>query len=147
MLQARIESDLKQALLSQDKQRSSVLSMLKSTLQYAALDKKEPLTDEEVQAVLAKEAKKRQESADLYEKGNAPDRRDIELAEKKIIEEYLPEQMSDEELQAVVDKIVASQGKLTPQAMGKIIQQVRAETEGKADGGRIAQMVKAKLTQ
>ena len=146
MLQERLQSDLKQALLSQDKQRSSVLSLLKSTLQYAALEKREPLTDQEVAAVLAKEAKKRQESADLYEKGNAPERRDAELAEKAIIEEYLPKQLSDEELQAVVDKVIAEQGPVDQQMMGKIIQAVRTETEGKADGGRIAQLVKAKLT-
>jgi len=105
MLQERINGDLKQALLSQDKQRSSVLSLLKSTLQYATIDKKAPLTDQEVENILAKEAKKRQESADLYDKGNAPERRDAELAERAIIEEYMPKQLTDEELEAVVDQV------------------------------------------
>ena len=145
MLQARIESDLKKALLSRDKQRGSVLSLLKSTLQYATLDKKAPLTDEEVLNICAKEAKKRQESADLYDKGNAPDRRDTELAEKAIIEEYLPEQLSNEKLETVVAKAIEEKGPLTQQTMGMVIQYVRTQTEGRADGGRIAQSVKAKL--
>lgn len=148
MLKQQIEQDLKKALLAGDKERATVLRSLKSAILYEEVAKgvrEAGLTDEAIVALFAKEAKKRQESADFYVKGDAEDRAANELAEKSIIEEYLPKQLSDEELGAIIDAVIADLGASGPQAMGQVIGQVKQKTGGQADGGRIAQMVKEKL--
>lgn len=148
MLKQQIEQDLKKALLAGDKERATVLRSLKSAILYEEVAKgvrEAGLTDEAIVALFAKEAKKRQESADFYVKGDAEDRAANELAEKSIIEEYLPKQLSDEELGAIVEAVIADLGASGPQAMGQVIGQVKQKTGGQADGGRIAQMVKEKL--
>lgn len=148
MIKERLEQDLKQALLAGDKFKATVIRGLKSVILYAEVEKgvrDTGLEEEAVVTVFSKEAKKRQESADLYIKGGDQERADKELAEKKIIEEYLPQQLSDEELAAVVQDVVTSLGASGPQAMGQVIGAVKQKTAGQADGGRIAAMVKAKL--
>lgn len=149
MLEQKIEQDLKTALLGGDKQRVSTLRGLKSVLQYSkvATGKRETgLTDDEVVGLLSKEAKKRQESADLYIQGGSSERAQAELAEKTIIEEYLPAQLSEEELRKFVDEAIASTGASGPQDMGKVIGQVRTKAGAAADGAAIASLVKERLS-
>lgn len=148
MLKQQIEQDLKKALLGGDRERATILRGLKSVILYAEVEKglrEEGLDDAAITALFAKEAKKRQESADIYVKGGDQDRADTELREKAVIEEYLPKQLSDEELAKIVDEVIAGLGASGPQAMGQAIGQVKQKTEGQADGGRIAQMVKERL--
>lgn len=148
MLKQQIEQDLKQALLAGDKQRATTLRGLKSVILYAEVAKgvrNEGLGDDEIVALLAKEAKKRQESADLYKQGNDEARATAELAEKVIIEAYLPQQLSDEELLRIVDSVIAEQGAEGVQAMGQVIGQVKQKVGSQADGSRIAQVVKERL--
>jgi len=148
MLKQQLEQDLKKALLGGDRARATVIRGLKSVILYAEVEKgvrDEGIDDDAITALLAKEAKKRQESADLYVKGGDQARADIELSEKAIIEEYLPKQLSDDELSAIVDEVIAGLSVSGPQAMGQAIGQVKQKTAGQADGGRIAQMVKEKL--
>src|SRR6185369_11783185 len=99
MLKVRIDQDLKTALLAGDKTLATTLRGLKSAILYVEVAKgvrDEGLSDEEIVTLLAKEAKKRQESADLYVQGGSQERADAELAEKKAIEVYLPQQLSDD---------------------------------------------------
>src|SRR5690606_6043418 len=103
------------------------------------------LSDEEITELLSKEAKKRQESADLYKQGGREDREKAELAEKKIIEGYLPEQLSEDEISAAVDEAIKSTGASSMQQMGQVMAKVREATKGQADGGTIARIVKEKL--
>jgi hypothetical protein len=148
MLKQQLEQDLKKALLSGDRERTTILRGLKSVILYAEVEKglrEEGLDDAAIVALFAKEAKKRQESADLYVKGGDQARADAELHEKAVIEGYLPKQLSDEELAKIVDEVIAGLGVSGPQAMGQAIGQVKQKTEGQADGGRIAQMVKERL--
>lgn len=148
MLKQRIEQDLKQALLAGDKGRAMTLRSLKSAILYAEVaqgTRDEGLDDDAIMALLSKEAKKRQESADFYVKGGSEDRAATELAEKKTIEEYLPKQLSDAELTSIVDAAVAELGASGPQMMGQVIAQVKQKTGGQADGSRIAQAVKQRL--
>lgn len=148
MLKQQIEQDLKQALLSGDKDRATTLRGLKSVILYAevALGIRETgLPDDEVIALLAKEAKKRQESADLFIKGGAEDRAAKELAEKIIIEAYLPKQLNDDELGRIIDDAITEVGAEGPQAMGKVIGLVKQKTAGQADGSRVAAAVKDRL--
>jgi len=148
MLKQQIERDLKEALLGGQKDRAMTLRGLKSVILYAEVaagSREQGLSDEQIVQLFAKEAKKRQESADFYVKGGSQDRADAELAEKKIIEAYLPQQLSDEELLKVIDEAIQDLGATSPQLMGQVIGKVKQATEGRADGGRIAQFVKERL--
>ena len=148
MLKQQIEKDLKEALLGGQKDRATTLRGLKSVILYAEVatgSREQGLSDEQIIQLFAKEAKKRQESADFYIKGGSQERADAELAEKKIIESYLPEQLSDEDLVKVIDEVVRSFDAVSPQVMGQVIGKVKQATEGRADGGRIAQLVKERL--
>jgi len=149
MLRQQIDDDLKAALLAKDTVKVDTLRGLKSVILYAdvAAKKRETggISDEEVLALFAKEAKKRQESADLYVKGGSQERADKELTEKAIIEGYLPEQLSDDELAKLIDEAIAEQGAEGMQAMGKVIGAVKAKAGNTVDGAKVAQMVKERL--
>lgn len=147
-IKSQIEKDLKAAMLGGDKQTTTTLRGLKSAIQYAEVaagQKDSGFDNEAVTAVLSKEAKKRQDAIELYEKANQADRAQAEAAEKVIIEQYLPAQLSDEELGALVDKAITETGAQGPQAMGQVIGAVKQQSAGQADGGRIAQLVKERL--
>ena len=148
MLEQRIEQDLKTALLASDAQRVSVLRGLKSVLlnvKVAEGKRDSGLDDDAVLAIFAKEAKKRQESADLYKQGGSQEKADAELAEKAIIEGYLPEQLGEAELGAMVDEAIKTTGAEGPKDMGEVIGQVKQKTGASADGGLIAKIAKEKL--
>jgi uncharacterized protein len=148
-MQDKIEQDLKQALLSRDKPKTETLRNLKSSLLNEAIAqgaRDSGLSDEQIQKILARESKKRQEAADLYQKGGAPDRASAELAEKSIIDAYLPEQLGEEAVAKVVDEEIAKAGSPDMQQMGQIIGAVRGRLGGRADGALIAKLVKDKLS-
>lgn len=149
MLEDKLEQDLKTALLAKDAQRVSVLRGLKSVLlnvKVAEGKRESGLGDDEVLAIFAKEAKKRQESADLYKQGGRPEKTEAELAEKAIIEEYLPEQMSEEELSKLIDEAISATGAKEQKDMGKVIGMVRSKAGAGADGALIAKLTKEKLS-
>src|SRR5436190_23147695 len=117
-MQDKIDQDLKRALLSGDKTKTEILRNLKSALQNEAIAQNAQdsgLSDEQIQKVLARESKKRQEAADLYKQGGSEDRASAELAEKAIIDSYLPEQMGGAEIAKVVDEEIANAGSPTMQ--------------------------------
>ena len=148
MLKVRLDQDLKTALLAGDKVLATTLRGLKSVILYAEVAKgsrDEGLGDEEIIGLFSKEAKKRQESADLYAKGGNDEKAAAELAEKKVIESYLPAQLSDEDIIKVVKEAIAEFGASDTSAMGQVIGAVKQKTAGQADGGRIAQLVKEHL--
>src|SRR5690606_34391231 len=118
------DQDLKAAMLAGDKMLTAVLRGLKSAILNAEIaeNKRDSgLSDDEIIAILQKEAKKRQESADLYKQGGDPGKGDAELAEKVIIERYLPEQLSQEEIGAEVDNIINELAAGSIQDMGRVI--------------------------
>lgn len=148
MLKAKLDQDIKQALLAGDKKKVEILRSLKSAILYAEVAqgaREAGLDEKSIVDVLSKESKKRQESADLYKKGGDENRAQAELYEKSVINEYLPKQLSDEELKELVETICAKQDDLSIQSMGKIISEVKEQSQGRADGGRIAQAVRARL--
>lgn len=148
MLEERLEQDIKAALLAGDKVKATTLRGLKAVLlnvKVAEGKRDQGLSDAEVMNVFAKEAKKRQESADLYKQGGNTEKAEAELAEKAVIEAYLPEQLGEAELKALIDKVVADSDATGPQAMGQVIGQVRTQAGPGADGGLIARLVKEKL--
>jgi uncharacterized protein YqeY len=148
MIEERIEQDIKTALLAGESDKVTTLRGLKSALlnlKVATGKRESGLTDEEVLPVLAKEAKKRQESADLYVQGGDQTRADKELSEKAMIETYLPAQASEEEITAAVDSAIAETGAAGPQGMGQVIGRVKAQFGAGADGSLIARIAKEKL--
>lgn len=148
MLESRIDQDLKQALLGGDKARAEVLRGLKSVLLNEKIAKglrETGLGDDQVLALIGKEVKKRNESADLYQKAGATDRATAELSEKTILEEYLPKQLSDQELEQAADEVIQNLGANAP--LGQAIGALRQKVGMSADGGRIAAIIKSKLGQ
>ncbi len=148
MLKQQIEQDLKTALLAGDKARVTTLRGLKSVILYAEVAKgirDTGLPDDEILTLFAKEAKKRQESADLYEKGGSPEKQAAELEEKALIEAYLPTQMSEEELKALIETAVSALPTVSPQAMGQVIGAVKQKAGPTANGALIARLVKERL--
>ena len=126
-LEATLDRDLKAAMLDRNEQTVSTLRMLKSTLLYAKVaagSRDTGLDDDTVIGILSKEAKKRQESADLFKQGGNDEKAAAELAEKAIIEKYLPAQMSEEDVRKLVEEVVSNLGDADPSKMGQIIGQV-----------------------
>src|SRR4051812_4703946 len=123
-MQEQIDKDLKQALLGGDKAKVETLRGLKSALlnEVIAQNARDSgLSDEQIQKILAKESKKRQEAADLYKQGGSAERASAELAEKAIIDAYLPEQLGEEDIAKIVDEEIANTSNPTMQDMGRII--------------------------
>ncbi len=150
MLEQQIEQDLKAALLGGDKLKVDTLRGLKSALLYVKVEKGKRdsgLDNDEEIAVLTRESKKRQESADLYLKGNSEEKANKELAEKDIIDRYLPAQISEDEVRKLVDNTVNKLGITDISGMGKVISSVKQQTAGVADGSIIAKLVKERLSQ
>lgn len=146
-IKEQIDADLKSAMLAGNKTLAETLRGLKSAILNVEIEKgarEQGLSDDEAIQVLSKEAKKRQESADLYKQGGNSEKEQAELAEKKVIEKYLPEQMSEEELGKLVDEAIAQIGK-DQSKMGQIIGAVKQKAGPSADGATIAKLVKEKL--
>lgn len=147
-IKERITQDLKQAMLARDTTLTTTLRGLKSAIGYAEVEhnaRQEGLNDQAVTAVLAKEAKKRQESAELYRQGGNDERASQELAEKAVIERYLPAQLDEDQLREIIAGVVSSMAPATIKEMGAVIARVRAQTAGAADGATIARLVKERL--
>lgn len=149
-LEQQIDQDLKSALLSGDKLKVETLRGLKSVVLYAKVaagSRDLAMADEALQQLFAKEVKKRQESIDLYIRGGNQAMADKELAEKEIIEAYLPEQLSEDELKTFVETVVTELGASDMSAMGKVIAGVKDKAKGAADGAVIARLVKERLAR
>jgi len=145
----RLMQDLKTAMIAKDAQRVSVLRSLKSAIMYAKVAPGAPadgvFDDAALQTMFAKEAKKRQESADSFRAAGRDEQADSELAEKAIIEEYLPKQLSEDEVRALVEEAVAGLDEVSPKAMGQVIGAVKAKAGTAADGALVARLVKERL--
>ena len=136
----QIQADTREAMKGGDKDRVATLRMLTSAVQ---LDLKEGSGDE--LAVLARERKKRIEAADAYDEAGRTDQAAAERAEAELIAAYLPAQISDEELAALVEEAVASSGAASMQDMGKVMGAVMPKVKGRADGNRVSAAVRGKL--
>ncbi len=148
MLKARIDQDLKTALLAGNKTLVTTLRGLKSVILYEEVAKglrQQGLGDKDIVILLSREAKKRQESADLYRQGGNSERAEAELSEKAVIEGYLPTQLSDAELISLIDQTIAGLGVNGDAALGTVISTIKQKTAGQADGSRIAAAVKERL--
>src|SRR5256714_12395420 len=137
----RVQDDVKTALKGGDRERVHALRLIVNELQMAAKE-----GDGDDVAVLQRERKRRLEAADAYRQGGSEDRAAAEEREAEIIEGYLPEQMPDDELRAIVGDAVAESGASSPKEMGKVMSLVMPRVQGRADGKRVSAVVKEKLT-
>ncbi|CAM3106086.1 MULTISPECIES: GatB/YqeY domain-containing protein [Dermacoccus] len=144
---ARLQSDLTDAIRERDGVRSSTLRMVLTAVSNAEVAGKEhrDLTDDEVMAVVVKEAKKRREAADAFIGAGRTELADKEQAELACLEGYLPKQLSDEEIDAVVAEAVAATGASGMKDMGKVMGVVKPKIGDQAEGGRVAAAVKKAL--
>lgn len=144
---ARLQSDLTDAIRERDGVRSSTLRMVLTAVSNAEVAGKEhrDLTDDEVMAVVVKEAKKRREAADAFIGAGRTELAEKEHAELACLEGYLPKQLSDEEIDAVVAEAVAATGASGMKDMGKVMGVVKPKIGDQAEGGRVAAAVKKAL--
>ncbi|MFE0101345.1 GatB/YqeY domain-containing protein [Streptomyces sp. NPDC059009] len=149
-LKSKLQEDLNAAIKGRDELRSSTLRMTLAaiTKEEVAGKEKRELSDDEVQKVITREAKKRREAADAFAQGNRPEQAEREKAEGGVLADYLPKQLSDEELTAIVTQAVEeakAAGAEGPRAMGQVMKIVNPKVAGQAEGGRVAATVKKLL--
>ncbi|PID29595.1 GatB/YqeY [Candidatus Saccharibacteria bacterium] len=150
MIKGRIEDDTKAALLGGDRVAIETLRGLKAALlnEEVALGVREAgLSDEQAEKVIAREVKKRRESARMYRDNDRAELAESEEAEIEILSRYLPKQLSDEELNALVCTVIDELGASGPQAMGQVIGAVKQRVGTAVDGARLAQTVKTQLSK
>ncbi len=141
-LKDRLAADIKTALLAGEREKADVLRGLKSAILYEEVAQKkrdEGLDDASIEQIIARESKKRDEAAVLYEKGGSQERADKERWEKTVIAVYLPEQLTNEELNAIVAEVLAVEG--SDAHVGKVIGAVKVRVGNSADGARVASAV------
>jgi len=142
MLKERIEQDLKEALKNREAEKVSTLRMLLSSLHNQEIEKRDQLTDEEIVSVIEKEIKKRQEAVEAYQQANREELAKKEEDELELLRNYLPPQLSDEELEDIIKRVIGEspglpEGPLT----GKVMQQVK----GQAESRRVVETIKRLL--
>ncbi len=148
MLIEQLNNDIKQAMRDKDSKKLGVLRMFLSALQYEALsnnEKKEEATDETVIKVLQREIKKRNESIKLYEQGGRPELAEAEQYEIDILKDYLPEQLSEEDLKKTVQEAISTTGASSIKDMGNVMKEIMSKVQGKADGQTVSKIVKELL--
>ncbi len=148
-LHDRIEDDLRAAMKARDRARTSALRMVVAALKNRAvadgLGPQGRLDDTVVQQVLTTEVKRRKEAASSFEAGGRAESAASELAEAELYAAYLPAQLDDDELSAIIDEVVAELGAEGPQAMGQVMKPVMARVAGRADGARVSALVRSRL--
>ncbi len=146
-LKDRLKSDLTTSMKARDELRTSTLRMVLTAIgteEVAGKAARSLSTDEELK-VLTREAKKRREAAEAFRSGGAAERAERELAEEQVLSGYLPAQLSDDDLSALVAQAVQESGAGGPQAMGAVMKVVGPKVAGRAEGGRVAAAVRAAL--
>jgi uncharacterized protein YqeY len=147
--QARIDQDLKDAMKARQSDRLNVIRMLKSSLKLASIEQggaDARLNDAAAHAVVRKELKKRQDSIEQYTQGNRPELAEKERAEAAILETYLPKQLTQEELGALVRESIAEAGATSKAQMGAVMKVAVAKAAGRADGKALSAAVSAALS-
>jgi uncharacterized protein YqeY len=146
-LKDRLRADLTTAIKARDELRSSTIRMVLTSITNAEVAGKEAreLSDDEVIKVLTREAKKRREASEAFAGAGRAEQAQAELDEQAVLEEYLPAQLSDEEIGRLVDEAIAESGASGPRAMGQVMKAVGPKVAGRAEGGRVAQVVRARL--
>lgn len=141
----QLNEDMKNAMRAREADKLMTIRMLISVLKNKKIELRRDLTEEEIVDSLATEVKKRRDAIELYTKGDRPELAAKEEAEIVIIQAYLPTQLTDEEVAAMVDEAIATTGAESKKDMGKVMGVVVPQTKGRYDGSKIKNLVMAKL--
>ena len=147
MLAERIDTEMKEAARAQQKLRLGTLRMLKSAMKYREIETGKPLEDAEVIGVVGTLIKQRRDSAAQYTAGGRPELANTENEEIKILEAFLPRQLTDDELTGLVQEAVVASGAKSPKEMGAVMKALMPKVAGKAEGKRVSDAVKAALAK
>ena len=141
-LKERIDKDLKEAMLQKDEQRKTALRMLKTAIRRAEVEKMRELSDDEIIAVIASEAKKRRQSIEEFAKGGRDDLVEQEKRELAILEAYLPRQLTEEEIEQMAREAISQVGATDPRQVGQVMRVLMPKLKGRADGGLVNRIVR-----
>ena len=146
-LKEKLQSDLTDSMRNRDEIRSSTLRMILTSIKNEEVSGKEAreLSDVELITVLSREAKKRREAAEAFDQAGAKDRADTERAEGSIIAEYLPKQLSEDEIRELISSAIRETDANSPSQMGLVMKNLQPKIAGKADGALVSSLVKAAL--
>ncbi|MFD0884082.1 GatB/YqeY domain-containing protein [Streptosporangium algeriense] len=146
-LKDKLKADLTASMKNRDEVRTRTIRMALAAVNVEEVSGKaaRELSDEEIVKVLTKEAKKRREAAEAFSGAGRAEQAQAEVDEQAVLEEYLPAQLSDEELAALVEEAVTESGASGPQAMGQVMKVLTPKVAGRAEGGRVAQAVRSRL--
>ena len=141
----RLESEVKEAMLARENARRDALRLILSSLRSAEKDLQRPLSEDEELQVLQRERKKRQEASEAFRGGGRPEQAANEDAELAILEEFMPEPVSEDELERIVDDAIAENKATSMRDMGRVMADVMPQIAGRADGSAVSQLVREKL--
>jgi len=144
-LKAQIQSDMKQALKAGEKERLSVIRMLLAAIQSREIEDRQDLDDNTILQVTEKLIKQRKDSAQQYADAGRADREAQELAEAEILKAYMPEQLGEAELEALVNEVIEATNAVSMQDMGKVMGMIKEKAQGRADMGALSALVKSRL--
>jgi uncharacterized protein YqeY len=145
MVKERIQEDMKTAMRSQDKERLATIRLILAALKQREVDERITLTDADVYAILDKMVKQRRDSISQFEAGNRPDLAEKEKAELQVIQTYLPSQLSDPEVDALIEAAITETGAASMRDMGKVMAILKPKIQGRADVGMVSTKVKTRL--
>ena len=144
-LNDRIMNDLKEAMKNKDSFKLSVIRMVKGAIQLEKINKKRDLNDEEVIDVISKQIKLRKDSINEFEKAGRNDLADTTKKEVEVLNEYMPEQLSSEEVNKIIDEAFAKVNPTSQKDMGLIMKEVTPKLKGRADMKQVSEIIKSKL--
>jgi uncharacterized protein YqeY len=144
-LKERLAEEMKDALRKGEKVRLGALRLLAASVKNREVELRHELSDEEFVEVAGREVKRRNEALEAYEKAGREDRAAQEREEREVLQAYLPEQLSDDEVRALVDEAIRATGASDPKEMGKVMGYVMGKAKGRVDGGKVQSLVRDRL--
>ena len=145
-LKEKLQSDLHQAMRARDRVRMSVLRMLRSAIGYEEIDKKREMDDSAVLDIISRQVRQRRESIRMYKDANRQDLVDKETHELQILQEYMPAQLTEEELTALAREVIQQVGATGPRDKGRVMGKLMPQVRGKAQGGDVNRIVTTLLS-
>jgi uncharacterized protein YqeY len=142
---ARLEEELREAMRERDGARRDALRLILSSLRSAEKDLQRPLSDDEELQVLQRERKRRVEAAEAFRAGGRDEKAEAEEDELAVLEEFMPEQLTEDELERIVDDVIAEVGATSLRQLGRVMADVMPQVAGRADGSAVSQLVREKL--
>lgn len=146
MLKATLQKEQIKTMKAGDKKRRQVIRLMMSAIKQIEIDSRKELSDDDIIAVLGKMLKQRRDSYTQYTDAGRNDLAEQEAFEITVIKEYLPQALSEDEVAVIIDEIIASTGAASPKDMGKVMGQLKAKLQGRADMGAASTLVKQKLS-